>query len=147
MKKLFLYYSNTGSGDIVANEMAKRGYEIRKVETVKKLPKSFFWSMMIGGFQAGAGRKAKLKDFDQNIEGYEEIVIGSPIWNKTFTPAINTVLATLPLKDKNVNFLFYAGSGEGPNALKRVNKEFPNARCIFLKQPNKYPEELNKIDY
>lgn len=147
MKKLFLYYSYTGNGDVVANEMAKKGYEIRKVDTVKKLPKSFFWGMMVGGFKAGLSLKAKLKEYDQNIDGYDEIIIGSPIWNGKFPPALNTIFKTLPLKDKNVSFLFYSGSGEGKKALKRVNKEFPNAKYVFLKEPKKYNDELNKINF
>ena len=42
MKKLFIFYSYTGRGDIVAQKMQEKGYEVRKVETVKNLPKSFF---------------------------------------------------------------------------------------------------------
>ena len=147
MKKLFLYYSYTGNGDLVAKEMEKRGFELRKIDTFKRLPKSFFWSMMVGGFQAGLSFKAKLKEYDKNIEEYEQIVIGSPIWNGKFPPAINTVLKTLPLKDKNVSFLFYSGSGEGAKALKRIKKEYPNAQYVFLQEPKKHPDELNKINY
>ena len=145
-KKLFIYYSYTGNGDIVANKMQEKGYEIRKVETIKAMPKSFFWGMMVGGFQAGIKKKAKLKEFDQDISQYDEIVIGSPIWNGRFCPAINTVLALLDLKDKQLSFLFYAGSGEGKHALKRVNKEYPSAKAIFLKQPKDYPEQLEKLN-
>lgn len=147
MKKLFLYYSYTGNGDLVAKKMEEKGFEIRKVVAKKRLPKSFFWMIMTGAMQAGLKKKAKLLDFDQNIEGYDEIVIGSPIWNGRFPPALNTLFAKLPLKDKNISFLFYSGSGEGPKALKRINKEFPNAKYLFLKEPKKYPDELNKIDY
>lgn len=147
MKKLFLYYSYTGNGDLVAKKMEEKGFEIRKVIAKKRLPKSFFWMIMTGAMQAGLKKKAKLLDFDQNIEDYDEIVIGSPIWNGRFPPALNTLFAKLPLKDKNISFLFYSGSGEGPKALKRINKEFPNAKYLFLKEPKKYPDELNKIDY
>ena len=147
MKKLFLYYSYTGNGDLVAKKMEEKGFEIRKVVAKKRLPKSFFWMIMTGAMQAGLKKKAKLLDFDQNIEGYDEIVIGSPIWNGRFPPALNTLFAKLPLKDKNISFLFYSGSGEGPKALERINKEFPNAKYLFLKEPKKYPDELDKIDY
>ena len=146
MKKLFIYYSYTGRGDIVAQKMQEKGYDIRKVETVKSLPKSFFWGMMVGGFQAGAKKKAALKEFDQDIFNYEEIVIGSPIWNGAFTPAINSVLSLLDLSNKKLSFVFYSGSGEGKKAVKRINKEYPNTPYIFLKDPKKYPEELNKLD-
>ena len=147
MKKLFLYYSYTGNGDLVAKEMEKRGFELRKIDTVKRLPKSFFWSMMVGGFQAGLSLKAKLKEYDHNIEDYEQIVIGSPIWNGKFPPAINTILKTLPLKDKNVSFLFYSGSGEGAKALKCIKKEYPKAQYVFLQEPKKHQDELSKINY
>ena len=146
MKKLFIYYSYTGNGEVVKQKMQEKGYDIRKVETLKNLPKSFFFAMMAGGFQAGIKKKAKLKEFDFDISEYDEIVIGSPIWNGRIAPAINTVLANINFEGKELSFIFYAGSGEGKSALKRVNKEYPNAKVLFLKQPKDYPEELKKLD-
>ena len=146
MKKLFLYYSNTGNGDVVAEVFKKKGYDIRKFDTIKKLPKSFFWAMMVGGFQAGAKKKAKLLPFDQDISAYEEVVIGSPIWNGRFTPALNALLSVLDLSTSKLSFVFYSGSGEGKKAVERLQKEFPNAPYIFLQEPKKYPEQLKKLD-
>lgn len=146
MKKLFIYYSLTGNGEVVAKKMQEKGYELRKVETVKGLPKVFFFAMLSGGFQAGLKKKAKLKEFDNDVSKYDEIVIGSPIWNGRISPAINTILANINLEGKALSFVFYAGSGEGKHALKRINKEYPNAKCIFLKQPKDNPEELSKLD-
>ena len=146
MKKLLIYYSLTGNGEVVAKKMQKKGYELRKVETVKGLPKVFFFAMLSGGFQAGLKKKAKLREFDYDISQYDEVVIGSPIWNGRITPAINTILANINLEGKEISFIFYAGSGEGKAALKRINKEYPNAKCVFLKQPKDNPEELNKLD-
>ena len=146
MAKLFLYYSYTGNGDVVADVFKNKGYDLRKVETVKSLPKSFFWGMMVGGFQAAAKKKAKLKDFDSDISKYEEIVIGSPIWNGAIPPAINTVLALLNFSEKRVSFVFYSGSGEGKKAVKRLQKEYPGISYTFLKEPKKYPDELKKLD-
>ena len=146
MAKLFLYYSYTGNGDVVAESFKSKGYVLRKIETVKSLPKSFFWGMMVGGFQAGIKKKAKLKAFDSDISSFDEIIIGSPIWNAAFPPAINTILASLNFSNKKVSFVFYSGSGEGKKAAKRLEKEFPRAPYIFLKEPKKYPEELKKLD-
>ena len=145
MPKLFIYYSFTGNGDIVASKMQELGYDLLKVEPTKKLPKSFFWSVMMGGFEAGLNKKAKLKDFDVDLAKYEEVAIGSPIWNGRFSTPINTVLATFDLKDKKVRFVLYSGSGEGPKALKKINKLFPNAEVVFLQEPKKHSEELDKI--
>lgn len=145
MKKLFLYYSLTGNGEVVAQEMSKKGYELRKVETIKGLPKVFFFAMLSGGFQAGINKKAKLKEFDQDVSSFDEVVIGSPIWNARIAPAINTVLATVELNNKKLSFVFYSGSGEGKKALARIQKEYPEAKYVFLKQPKDYPEQLKKL--
>ena len=145
MNKLFLYYSHTGNGDVVASNLQKRGYEIRKVERKKKLPKSFFALMMTGGFLAGIKAKDKLLDFDRNLEGYDEIVIGSPIWNGRFCSPLNGLLSKIDLTGKKVTFVFCSGSGEGPKAQKRLTKLCPDATSIFLKEPKKYPAELDKL--
>ena len=146
MRKLFVYYSYTGNGDEVAKYLRVRGYDLRMVQRKKKLPKSFFFGIMTGGFLAGIKHKDKLVDFDENTEEYDEIVVGSPIWNGRFSSPINTVLSKLSLKDKKVKFVLYSGSGEAPKALKRINKEYPGAEVIILKEPKKYKEELSKLD-
>ena len=149
MKRLFIYYSYTGNGDVAANFLKEKGVEIRKVIRRKSLPKSFFWSVMTGGFLAGIHHKDKLTGFDAMIKKYDEIIIGSPIWNARISSPINMVLRMLEngcLKEKKVSFVFYAGSGEGKKALKRVNKRYNNPKVIFLKEPKKYPEELEKLN-
>lgn len=145
MKKLFLYYSHTGNGDIVSKEFEKEGFELRKVSEKKKMPKSFFWSMMVGGFRAGLGLKGKLVNYDNDVSSFDKIVIGSPIWNGKFPPAINAVLKETNFEGKDLTFVFYSGSGEGKKAEARVKKEFPSAKIIFLKEPKKYNDELKKL--
>ena len=146
MKKLFIYFSLTGNCDLVADFLKEKGFEIRKLEMKKSLPKSFFFCVLTGGFLAGLGVKSRLKEYDHNIEGYDEIIIGSPIWNGRFSSPINRLLKDIDFKDKNIKFIFTSGSGEGVKALKKVNKLFPSATCIFLKEPKKYNAELNKIN-
>ena len=145
MKKLFIYSSYTGNGEVVAQKYLEKGYDIRKVEPVKGLPKSFFLAMMKGGFQAAVKKKAKLKEFDQDISEYDEIVIGSPIWNARLAITTNQLLTLLDLNDKKVSFTLYSGGGTAPKAIKRLEKEYPQATYIILKEPKKYPDELNKI--
>ena len=145
MKKLLIYYSLTGNGDLVA-EFLKDSFDVRKVTEKKKMPKKFFWMIMSGGFRASVGAKAKLVDYDNDVSSYDEIVIGSPIWNGRFPPVIKSVLLETDLKDKKVSFIFYSGSGEGKKAEEKVKKEFPNANIVFLKEPKKYPEQLKKVE-
>jgi len=146
MKKLFIYYSNTGSGDLVAEYLKDKGLDTRKVIRKKKLPKSFFWQIMCGGFLAMTKHKDKIVDFDYNIDEYDEIIIGSPIWCGTISSPINTVLANIKLDNKKVSFVLYAGGGEAPDAVQRLNTEFKAEQIIVLKEPKKYPEELAKLN-
>lgn len=142
MKKLFLYSSFTGNGDIVSKEFEKAGFELRKAIEKKKFPKSFFWSVMSGGFRAGLGLKGKLVNYDSDISNFDKIVIGSPIWNGRFPPVMNAVLEQTNFEGKDVSFVFYSGSGEGKKAEERVKKEFPSAKILFLKEPKKHSDEL-----
>ena len=145
MKKLFIYYSHSGNGELVAEKMKEFGYDIRRIKPKKDLSKKFFFAVMKGGFLAGINHKSKLIDYDNDISEYDEIAIGSPIWNGRFTPAINSVLAETDFKDKKLTFLFYSGSGDQPKAAKKVKKLFPEANIIVLKEPKSHEAELEKI--
>ena len=145
MSKLFIYYSLTGSGDLVCKKLEEKGYEIRKVTEKKKMPKKFFFMVLAGGFRAGMGLKGKLVGYNNDVSSFEEVVIGSPIWNGRFPPAINSVLAQTDFTNKKLTFVFYSGSGEGKPAEKKVKKLFPDAQIVFLKEPKKYEKELEKL--
>ena len=146
MEKIFIYYSLTGNGDLVSNSFKEQRYVLRKVEEKHKAPKSFFFRVLEGGFRAGLGLKGKLVNYDNDVSKFNEVVIGSPIWNGRFPPAINSVLKQTNLENKKLTFVFYSGSGEGIKALKKVNENYKNARVIFLKEPIKYNEELIKLN-
>lgn len=143
--KLFIYYSLTGNLDKVAQVLKEKDIEIRKVEMKKKMPKSFFFRVLTGGFLSGINAKSKLKDYDKDIISYDEIIIGSPIWNGRFSSPVNRLLKDLELDNKKLSFVFTSGSGEGKKALDKVNKLYPNSKVIFLKEPLKYENELEKL--
>ena len=146
MKKIFVYFSETGNGDVVADYLKDKGYEIRKVEAKKKLPKVMFFQMMVGGFQAATGKRPKLKDFDTNLDGYDEVVIGSPIWFDRLAAPTTTMLDKLDLSNKKVSFILYSGGGTNINGNKKINELFKDAKITELKQPKYHPEELKKLD-
>lgn len=145
MKKIFIYFSETGNGDVVADYLKDNGYEIRKVEAKKKLPKVMFFQMMVGGFQAATNKKPKLLDFDTNIDKYDEVVIGSPIWFDRLAAPTNTMLDIIDLSDKKVSFILYSGGGTNINGNKKINKLFKDVKIIELKQPKNNIKELDKI--
>lgn len=146
MKKLFLYCSYTGNGEIVSGVFKSHEYDLRKVREKKKMPKSFFWSMIVGGFRASIHSKGKLVDYNNDISSYEEIVVGGPIWNARLNPTTNSILKETDFTNKKLSFVLYSGSGTGKKAEKKIKKLFPKANIIFLKEPKKYNEELEKLN-
>ena len=137
MKKLFIYYSLSGNGDVVS-EYLSSSYDIRKVTTAEPLPGSYFFSILVGGFKAMKNHKDKLYNFDNDIKDYDEIIIGSPIWNDRLCTPINGVLNELDLTNKKVNFVLYSGSG------KNINEKYKVVPYV-LKAPKNNNKELNKL--
>ena len=144
MKKIFIYYSLSGNGDAVADYLKDKKCDIRKVIMKDMMPKSYVLQIIKGGFLAGINYKAKLSNFDSNIDSYDEIIIGSPIWNGKLVPAINTVLKEIDLNKKKVSFILYSGSGEAHKAEKMIRDRFGNDINIFvLKEPK---NNINDIE-
>ena len=142
--RVFFYYSLSGNGDKVASVLEKSGIEVRKVESLKPFPKSRFLSIMAGGFAASIKKKEKLKEYDRSTEGFDEVIIGSPIWNSRFSTPINTVLSELDLKGKKVYFVLYSASGEAVKAVERIKEEYPDSGFVVIKEP-KNNEQLEKL--
>ena len=104
MKKVFIYYSLTGNGDEIAKILENKKYDIRKVETNEILPKNFILRILTGGYKAMIKYEDKLMDFDSDIEDYDEIIIGTPIWNNRLSSPINSVLKELKLNNKKITY-------------------------------------------
>ena len=145
MKKIFIYYSLSGNGDTVANELKNKDFDLRKVNA-KSLKKNNFWNIFKGGFLAGINHKSKLIDYNNDVSSYDEIYIGSPIWNSKLSCPINTVLDVTDLSNKKIKFILYSGSGKAPKALELINKKYTNASAVILKEPKKNEEELKKLE-
>ena len=144
MKKIFIYYSLTGNGDEVAKYLKDKRIDIRKVETKEPLPKSMFLSILTGGFKAGIGYKDKLLDFNPNISNYDEVIIGSPLWNDRLSCPINTVLDEIDFVGKKVTFILYSGSGKTKKAQEKIKAKCENAQIILLKEPKKHKTLLKE---
>ena len=143
MKKIFIYYSESGNGDVVANYLKEKGYDIEKIEA-KPLPKAFFLKMMVGGFKASIGCKDKIKDLDFDLNNYDEVIVGSPVWNGRLSSPIRGLLDKYEF-NKKLDFILYSGSGEGKAAVNYINNKYINSKVTILKQPKNNNDELNKI--
>ena len=118
MKKAVVFYSLDGNTRIIADEIAKKfEAEVFELEEVKKRPEGMK-VFMTAGFQAFFGVKTKLKDnYSQQMNGFDMIYIGTPIWAAKPVPAVNSFLAGIvPDGKRFFVFTVQAGPADGtPN--------------------------------
>lgn len=129
MKRLIVYYSLSGNTEEAAKKIAKElGADLLKLETVKAMPKSFAAQIMVGGGQVAFNHIPKLKPFEIDPGSYDEIILGSPIWNSKGVPAVNAFLKDEKAAAKVTSLFFLSGGGEVQKGLTAITKLLPNLK-------------------
>ena len=141
MKKYFIYYSNSGNGDIIAEFLRDRDFELIKVQTKKKNKKMGFFRIFKYGFLASVEKRVPIEELNLELKDDDYVVIGSPIWNDRISCPIWSVLDKLNLNKENTKFIFYSGGGKANHAYSQIEKLGFKKEPLILKQPNKNIEE------
>ena len=129
MKKLVVYYSLSGNTKEAAIKIAKAiDADLLELETVKNMPKGFAAQIIVGGGQVMMKYIPELKPFDKNVEEYDEIILGSPIWNSKGVPAVNAFLKDESAAAKVTSLFFLSGGGEVQKGLNAITKLLPNLK-------------------
>ena len=129
MKKLVVYYSLSGNTKEAAIKIAKAiDADLLELETVKNMPKGFAAQIIVGGGQVMMKYIPELKPFDKNVEEYNEIILGSPIWNSKGVPAVNAFLKDESAAAKVTSLFFLSGGGEVQKGLDAITKLLPNLK-------------------
>ena len=121
-KKLVIYYSKTGNTKIVAETIAKQTKaDIEELKWKREIKSKGFFKYFLGGYNSKLRRNVKILPLEKNLEDYDTIFIGTPIWAGNMNPAIRTFLKNHPLQNKKVA-LFCTCGGEGGNNLDELKK-------------------------
>ena len=129
MKRLVVFYSLTGNTEEAAEKIAKAlDADLLKLETVKDMPKSFAARIFVGGGQVAFNRIPELKPIDIDINAYDEIILGSPIWNSKGVPAVNAFLKDENAAAKVTSLFFSSGGGKVEKGLAAITKLLPNLK-------------------
>ena len=133
MNKYFVYYSVTGNGDFIADQLKEKGYQPVKVETKKPLGKMGIFKMFRYGGKAMMGRKAKIKEVNLELKEDDIVVIGSPIWNDRLSTPINAVLAKFNFNKETTQFVLYPAGSEAKKAMKQLKKHgFAKPPIVYI---------------
>ena len=130
MKKLVVYYSYEGNtkfiGDSIAEKIDADVMQLKpKIEKRKKGFMKYIW----GGRQIFMNKKPELNQLDKNPEDYDVIFIGTPVWAWTYTPAINTFLSEVDLKNKKIA-LFTCHGGQNGKTFNKMKERLKENQLI-----------------
>lgn len=129
MKRLVVYYSLSGNTEEAAKKIADAlGADTLKLETKKAMPKSFAARILVGGGQVMTGHIPELKPLEKDPGEYDEIILGSPIWNSKGVPAVNAFLADGSAAKKVTALFFLSAGGETKKGLEAITKKLPNLK-------------------
>lgn len=122
MKSLVLYYSFEGNTENIAKAIATGiDADIEMVKPVKELKSKGFSKFIWGGSQVVMGKKPKIQPINVNIETYDFILIGTPIWAGTYAPPIKTLIENEYIKNKKVAY-FYTHEGGHSKAMAKAKE-------------------------
>ncbi len=129
MERAVVFYSLSRNTKETAEYMANRlGAELYEVTTVKPLPKAKALQFVVGGRQATFGIKPEINKLDLDINKFDEIILGTPIWASKQAPAISTLLENKELCDKVVGVFTYSAGGDNEKCIQGLRTMLPNLK-------------------
>lgn len=147
-KTLILYYSFEGNTDQVARWMAEAtGADLERIAPLKELQSKGFSKYIWGGRQVVMKETPPIHPLTKNLEEYDWILLGTPVWAGTCAPPIHTLLTSGLLQGKEVHY-FYTHDGGASKAPERIRSlvEPANrlASTLGILTPSANPEEKRR---
>lgn len=128
MKTAVVYYTMSGNTKYVADKIADGIKTSGEVDVIRIKPKKaypdkgakkFFW----GGKSAVMGETPALQPYEFNIEAYDRIIFGTPVWASTFVPPLRTFIHENPnVKDKKIAIFICFSGGGADKAIDKMKK-------------------------
>ena len=149
-KRIIVYYSLSGNTKEAVESIAgKIDADILRLDTVKPMPKNYAAQLLVGGGQVAMNKIPEIKPLDKNMNDYDEIILGTPIWNSKGVPAINAFLQDTSVRDKVTGLIITSGGGNIDKCVKALEDKIPNVKynVSLLDRKNKdYSKNTEKID-
>lgn len=150
MKRIVVYYSLSGNTEEAAKKIAEKlGADILRVDTVKPMPKAFFAQILVGGGQVAMKKIPEIKPLEKNMSDYDEIILGTPIWNSKGVPAINAFLKDVDAAKKVTSVFTLCGGGEIKKCMDALASQLPNLKnsvSLLDKKHEDAKDNSTKID-
>jgi len=130
-KTLVLYYSQTGATKAVAEELqCQLDADIACIEAVEPYNADYTATVARWRQEREEGIKVAIQPLTINLDQYDTIFLGFPIWGGTFASPMATFLADHSLAGKTIVTFATFGSGGIDSATADVVKAQPDATVI-----------------
>ena len=144
MNTLVVYFSFDGNTKFIAEEIAKTiNADIIELKTSKKYPTEGFQKYFWGGKSVVFGDKPKLTNESIDLNAYETIIIGTPVWARSYTPPIKSFISEYEIKGKRIA-LFASHGGDGADkCFAKLKEALPGNTFIGevdFTEPKRTPE-------
>lgn len=145
-KTLILYYSQSmGNTKKIAEKIAEaKSYDIEPIRTIKRYTGSYDDIMAQGKEEIESGYRPELQPLTHDLSKYDRIIIGSPTWWYSVSPAVSTFLENTDLSGKTVIPYVTFGGYEG-HSLSDLQEACKPAKIINPKSIQFDVENLNKM--
>ncbi|MDE7419467.1 MAG: hypothetical protein K2N35_04590 [Muribaculaceae bacterium] len=150
-KTLVLYYSQTGATKAVAEELQKQlGCDIDSIIAVNPYDGDYGQTISRWMQEKKDSAKVEVKPLNVNLDEYETIFLGFPIWGGTYALPMASFLADNILNDKNVVTFATFGSGGIEKATLDVAIALPGADVkegygVRNARVEKAPQEIKRF--
>lgn len=128
MKKIVVYYSYTGNTKKIAN-MIKEKLNCDILELTPKIPFSTDYQAVVDEYQNNSiqNKSVEINDIKIDLNQYDEIIVGTPVWWYTIFPVIRTFLTKYDLTGKTIK-PFATNAGWLGHTFQEIQKLCPNSK-------------------
>ena len=130
-KILVLYYSQTATTRAVAEEIGSRlGADIEAIVPAVPYDGDYQATINRGIKERQEGTTPEIQPLAANLEAYDYIFLGYPIWFGTYAPPIAGLLEAVNLDGKKIVPFCTFGSGGHDASVKDLKAKLPNAEIL-----------------
>ena len=130
-KVLVLYYSQTSTTKVVAEEISKRlGADIEEIVPVEPYGTDFQATIARSSQERESGKLPEIKPLASDISSYDVIFLGYPVWFGTYALPIGTLLDNVDFSGKKVVPFCTFGSGGLDTSTRDLKAKLAGAEVL-----------------
>ena len=130
-KALVLYYSQNGATAQVANAIASAiGADMEEVVALNPYDGDFGATIARCQEEMANGVLPEIEPIKANLDAYDVIFLGYPIWFGTYAPPVQALVNTIDLNGKKVVPFCTFGSGGLDSSTRDLQAKFPEAEIL-----------------